>query len=68
MQWQPNTFYDHLDNFANSLGYENFGIAFCLSTVNWATPEERDTFIRSITGADPKDGEQSTFNPESVVR
>lgn len=56
MQWMENTFFDHLDKFANSLGYENFGIALHLSMVNWNTVEERDAFIRSLTGEDVKGG------------
>ena len=57
MQWMENTFFDHLDKFGNSLGYENFGIAFCLSTVPWQSTDDRDSFIRSITGQDVKGGE-----------
>jgi len=57
MQWMENTFFDHLDKFGNSLGYENFGVAFCLSTVPWKTSDDRDSFIRSITGQDVKGGE-----------
>lgn len=57
MQWMENTFFDHLDKFSNSLGYENFGIIFSLSTVDWKTIDERDSFIRAITGADVKGGE-----------
>ena len=57
MEWMENTFFDHLDKFGNSLGPENFGIAFCLSTVPWNTTEDRDSFIRSITGQDVKGGE-----------
>lgn len=56
MEWMENTFFDHLDKFANSLGYENFGIALHLSTVNWNSTEERDSFIRSVTGEDVKGG------------
>jgi hypothetical protein len=62
MQWMENTFFDHLDRFSNSLGYDNFGIAFSLAMVPWESPDDRDTFIRSITGVDPKGGEPSTFN------
>lgn len=64
MQWMENTFFDHLDRFGNSLGYENFGIAFMLSMVPWETPTDRDNFIREITGQDVKGGEPSNFNPE----
>jgi hypothetical protein len=61
MQWMENTFFDHLDKFGNSLGYENFGIAFMLSMVPWESPTDRDNFI---TGQDVKGGEPSNFNPE----
>lgn len=64
MQWMENTFFDHLDKFGNSLGYENFGIAFMLSMVPWDNPTDRDNFIRDITGQDVKGGEPSNFNPE----
>jgi hypothetical protein len=56
MLWMENTFFDHLDKFANSLGYDNFGIAFSLSTVDWKSTDERDSFIRAITGEDVKGG------------
>jgi len=56
MQWMENTFFDHLDKFSNSLGYENFGIAFSLSSIEWKTTEARDSFIRAITGTDVKGG------------
>lgn len=64
MQWMENTLFDHLDKFGNSLGYENFGIAFMLSMVPWESPTDRDNFIRDITGQDVKGGEPSNFNPE----
>lgn len=68
MQWAENTFFDHLDKFSNSLGFENFAIAFPLSTIRWQTVEERDAFIMSITGQQPKGGEPSNFNPGSAVK
>jgi hypothetical protein len=55
-----NTFFDHLDKFSNSLGYENFGIAFSLSSIEWKTTEERDNFIFLITGKDVQD-----LNPDN---
>ena len=51
----------------NSLGYDNFGIAVCLSMVPWQSPEDRDVFIMTLTGEDVKGGEPSTFNPGSAV-
>lgn len=56
MEWMPNTFFDHLDKFGNSLGAENFGIAFHLSMIDWASTDERDAFIRTLTGQDVKGG------------
>lgn len=66
MEWMPNSFFDHLDKFANSLGYENFEIAIPLATVAWKSPEERDVFIMTLTGEDVKGGESTTFNPLAV--
>ena len=66
MQWLENSFYDHLDKFANSLGYDNYDIAIPLAMVPWESPKERDVFIMTITGADVKGGESSTFNPLGV--
>jgi hypothetical protein len=60
MQWMENTFFDHLDKFSNSLGYENFGIVFSLSSIEWKTTEERDNFIFLITGKDVQD-----LNPDN---
>lgn len=67
MKWVENNFFDHLDKFGNSLGYDNFGVAVCLSMVPWKSPEDRDVFIMTLTGEDVKGGEPSTFNPGSAV-
>lgn len=64
MRWQENTFFDHLDKFGNSLGYENFSIAFMLAMVPWQSPTDRDNFIRDITGQDVQGGTTSNFNPD----
>jgi hypothetical protein len=64
MRWQENTFFDHLDKFGNSLGYENFGISFMLSMVPWESPTDRDNFIREITGEDVQGGEPVQFNQD----
>lgn len=64
MRWQENTFFDHLDKFGNSLGYDNFSIAFMLSMVPWETPTDRDNFIREITGQDVQGGEPTRFNQD----
>jgi hypothetical protein len=62
MKWLENSFFDHLDKFANSLGYENYPIAIPLAMVPWRSPEERDIFILAITGNEVQGGEPSTFN------
>lgn len=64
MIWMENTFFDHLDKFGNSLGYENFDIAFMLSMIPWESPTDRDNFIMEITGQDVKGGGPSTFNTQ----
>jgi hypothetical protein len=66
MQWLENGFFDHLDKFANSLGYENFAIAIPLAMVKWQSPEDRDVFIMTLTGEDVRGGGPSTFNPMAV--
>lgn len=67
MQWIENTFFDHLDKFANSLGYDNFDIALPLAMVPWQSATDRDVFISTITGAEVKGGESTTFT-ESMVK
>jgi hypothetical protein len=66
MQWLENGFFDHLDKFANSLGYENFAIAIPLAMVKWQSPEDRDVFIMTLTGEDVRGGGPSNFNPMAV--
>lgn len=66
MQWLENGFFDHLDKFANSLGYENFAIAIPLAMVKWQSPEDRDVFIMTLTGEEVRGGGPSTFNPLAV--
>ena len=66
MRWMENSFFDHLDKFANSLGYENYEIAIPLAMVPWESPEDRDIFIMAITGAEVKGGDQDTFTYAEV--
>lgn len=61
MKWVENNFFDHLDKFANSLGYENFAIAIPLAMVPWESPEDRDIFILTITGDEVQGGSPDTF-------
>lgn len=56
--WYRGTLFDNIDQFANSLGYENAGIIMQLSLVPWNSPEDRDQFIYAITGDAPKGGVQ----------
>ena len=45
----PGSFFDNVDKFANSLGYQNAGIAIELAMIPWKSPEERDSFIVEST-------------------
>lgn len=56
-QWAPGTLFDNIDKFANSLGYENANIAIPLGMIPWQSVEDRDSFIRGITGKDPVGGD-----------
>ena len=61
-QWMENSFFDHVDKFANSLGYEPADIALTLAGIPWSSPQERDAFIQSITGRDVKGGQGNTLS------
>lgn len=61
-QWMENSFFDHVDKFANSLGYEHADIALTLAGIPWSSTQERDAFIQSITGKDPKGGQGNLFS------
>lgn len=54
--WQPGGLYDNVDKFANSLGYENAGIALTLSLIPWDSVDDRDSFIEMLTGEIPQGG------------
>jgi hypothetical protein len=60
-KWLYGSLYDSIDKFANSLGYENAAIALQLALVPWDSPEDRDTFISSITGEAPRGGETTNY-------
>ena len=53
-KWREGSLYDHIDQFANSLGYENAAIAVSLAMIPWESIEERNSFIQAITGDSPK--------------
>lgn len=59
--WLPGSLFDNIDKFANSLGYQNAAIAIELAMVPWKSPEERDTFITSLTGQDVKGGTEKNY-------
>jgi hypothetical protein len=53
-KWREGSLYDHVDQFANSLGYENAAIAIQLAMVPWDSVEDRNAFIGALTGDSPK--------------
>lgn len=53
-KWREGTLYDHIDQFANSLGYENAAIAVTLAMIPWDSIEDRNDFIQAMTGDSPK--------------
>lgn len=53
-KWREGTLYDHIDQFANSLGYENAAIAVTLAMIPWDSIEDRNNFIQAMTGDSPK--------------
>jgi hypothetical protein len=59
--WTPGGLFDNIDKFANSLGYQNAGIVMELSMMSWASPEDRDAFITSITGQEPQGGTEKNY-------
>ena len=61
MAFAPGSFFDNVDKFANSLGYQNAAIAMELAKIPWKSPEERDRFIVALTGEDVKGGEEQYY-------
>jgi hypothetical protein len=59
--WMPGSLFDNIDKFANSLGYQNAGIAMELAMMPWKSTEDRDSFITSITGQDPQGGTEKNY-------
>jgi hypothetical protein len=53
-KWREGSLWDNIDQFANSLGYENAAIAIHLSLIPWESIEDRDMFITELTGDSPK--------------
>lgn len=52
-QWVKGELFDNINTFAQSLGYENANVAIPLGMIPWQSVEDRDSFIRALTGADP---------------
>lgn len=55
-EWAKGGFFDNVDTFASSLGYDNAGIALMLAMVPWQSVEDRDSFITAVTGQFPAGG------------
>jgi hypothetical protein len=66
MRWVENNFFDHLDKFANSLGYEHYAIAIPLAMIPWESPQDRDIFILTVTGNEVQGGSPDTFKAAEV--
>lgn len=61
MEWADGSFYDNVDKFANSLGYQNAGIVMTLAMVPWDSVDDRNAFIEAITGETPQGGNTSIY-------
>ena len=59
--FMPGGFFDNIDKFASSLGYQNAGIVFELAMIPWQTVEDRDAFIMGITQDDVKGGNEKLY-------
>jgi hypothetical protein len=61
LAFMPGTFFDNVDKFASSLGYQNAGIVFELAMIPWQSVEDRDAFIMGITQDDVKGGNEKLY-------
>ena len=61
LAFMPGTFFDNVDKFASSLGYQNAGIVFELAMIPWQSVEDRDAFIMEITQDDVKGGTEKNY-------
>lgn len=59
--WMDGSLFDNINKFANSLGYENAGIALQLAMIPWESTDERDLFIQSVTGKPVQGDNTKTF-------
>ena len=60
--WAKGGVFDNINTFANSLGYENANIAIPLGMIPWKSVEDRDAFVRALTGADPVGSDTQYFS------
>jgi hypothetical protein len=61
LAFMPGTFFDNVDKFASSLGYQNAGIVFELAMIPWKSVEDRDGFIMGITQDDVRGGNEKLY-------
>jgi len=61
MTFYPGSFFDNIDKFASSLGYQNAGTVFELAMMPWQSVEDRDAFIMGITQDDVKGGNEKKY-------
>jgi hypothetical protein len=61
MTFMPGSFFDNVDKFANSFGYQNAGIVFELSMIPWKSVEDRDAFIMEVTQDDVQGGTEKNY-------
>ncbi len=61
MMFAAGSYFDNIDKFANSLGYQNAAIVMELAAIPWSSPEERDMFIVGLTGEDVKGGNEKYY-------
>ena len=61
LAFMPGTFFDNVDKFASSLGYQNAGVVFELAMIPWKSVEDRDAFIMGITQDDVKGGKEKLY-------
>ena len=59
--FMPGSFFDNVDKFATSLGYQNAGIVFELAMIPWKSVEDRDAFIMGVTQDDVKGGNEKLY-------
>jgi hypothetical protein len=59
--FMPGSFFDNVDKFATSLGYQNAGIVFELALIPWKSIDDRDAFIMGVTGEDVKGGREYNY-------